>query len=496
MKKNIILACFCAAIGFSACDNYLDITPKGQDKLSKTKDYLGLLEVIDNSFSIDDFGYTTDEVTWPYRRELEGYAYRVRSANFFYNEEYDRASNITNDQSTGDLYKKCYYRISRYNILIDNMKDAEGPESEKTLGLAQAKAGRAYNYFFLLNTFAKPYNAATAGTDRGIILRKKFELEIPGKQYTIAEGYDFILQDLNEAIGDLPEKAANVLRADKAFGYAFRAKVHLFMRNFDDALKDALEALKFSHHELWDISGDFAKYVAGAGFPPTIPPSFLFPMYINGVDANGNYFFSHPMEHSENLFYAYSSPAGHPCYLRKPIADLFVAIPGTDLRYNFIATPAAAHKDAEPGAFLLSPPPSKIYMNDCGMRLSEVYLMVAECYARKGEIDLALKYLNDLRKTRIMTTDFKALTATDINNDKDKALTLVRQERTRKFIGGCNGFFDLRRFCTEFNETLTKTYTDTKGETHTYILKPDSHLLTFPFPVPAMQNSDLIQNSK
>ena len=54
-----------------------------------------------------------------------------------------------------------------------------------------------------------------------------------------------------------------------------------------------------------------------------------------------------------------------------------------------------------------------------------------------------------------------------------------------------NGFFDLRRFVTEFNEPQTKVF-----EGKTYTLNPGSHLLTFPFPLKAMQTSSLVQNSK
>ena len=68
------------------------------------------------------------------------------------------------------------------------------------MGIAQAKAMRAYNYFFLVNTFAKPYNPSTAATDNGIIIRTKFDLEEVGKQYSVADTYAFILKDLDEAV--------------------------------------------------------------------------------------------------------------------------------------------------------------------------------------------------------------------------------------------------------------------------------------------------------
>ena len=106
-----------------------------------------------------------------------------------------------------------------------------------------------------------------------------------------------------------------------------------------------------------------------------------------------------------------------------------------------------------------------IRWNPSGMRLSEVYLMLAECYARKGspaDIAQAMNYLD-----------------------------IIRSQRKRELFFTYNGFFDLRRFCTEFNETLTKEF---EGETYT--LSPNSTLLTFPFPLKAMQTSDLKQNSK
>lgn len=488
MKRNIILGCICTAFSLSACDNYLDVVPKGKSVLNTTQDYIGLLEPIDATYPIDNFVYTGNEQTWNNRTDLEGYTYMVRSAGFFWNEEYDRASNITDEENCSFLYNKCYERISRYNILIDNIGNAEGPDSEKAMGTAQAKTMRAYNYFFLLNTFAKPYNPATSATDPGIIVRKKFELEAPARQHTVAETYDFILQDLNESINNLPEKAENVLRPDKAFGYAVRAKVHLFMRNIDKALEDALEALKFPNHRLWDLNAEVAAFISkNPGFASS-PDASIWNMMSMMAPIK------HPFSDSENLFYGYNNMAGGPAIIRKHIRDLFD--PTSDLRFNLICSPKQpARPNAEPGClyFMNS---AFIQLNESGIRLSEVYLMVAECYARKGNIDLALKYLNDLRKTRIATSKYKDLIPADVNNDKDKALTYIRQERSRELLTSCNSFFDMRRFCTEFNETLTKTYIDTGGTTHTYTLKPDSHLLTFPFPVKAIQTTNLIQNSK
>lgn len=164
--------------------------------------------------------------------------------------------------------------------------------------------------------------------------------------------------------------------------------------------------------------------------------------------------------------------------------DLFE--PRTDLRYTFYLGTGPTRPTAEPGSVMLSF--SGLYhWNPAGIKLSEVYLMAAECYARKGDKDNAMKYVNDLRKHRHIAKYYTDLTAADAA----EAMKIVREERKRELMFTSNSFFDMRRFCTEFNETLTREY-----DGQTYTLKPDSHLLTFPFPVSAMQNSNLIQNSK
>ena len=173
----------------------------------------------------------------------------------------------------------------------------------------------------------------------------------------------------------------------------------------------------------------------------------------------------------------------HPTMVRKPIMDLFV--PKEDLRYTFNMGSAPTRPTAEPGSVMLNN--MMIRWNCGGIKLSEVYLMAAECYARKEDKGNAMKYVNDIRKNRIISKYYADLTA----DTADEAMQIVRDERKRELLLTCNGFFDMRRFCTEFNETLTREY-----DGNTYTLKPESHLLTYPFPIAAMQNSNLIQNSK
>ena len=256
MKQNIIIGCIAAAVSLSACDNYLDIVPKGESVLNQTSDYLGLIEDI-YGYPIQAEWYLCGEATSYNMELLENYSSPLTSAAFYWNEDFDRASYMTATGSN-DMYTVCYRKISNFNIIIQNINKSEGSDDEKRYGMAQAKIMRAYSYFYLINTFAKPYNPETAAQDRGIILREDFDMEAEGVQSTVADAYALIQRDIEEALPDLPHIALNTFRPDKSFGYALKAKVHLFKREFDEALQASLDCIKEAEsegrHKLWNMN--------------------------------------------------------------------------------------------------------------------------------------------------------------------------------------------------------------------------------------------------
>lgn len=445
MKHYRLLAGLCLLLAFTACDNYLDLTPKGKAVLNTTSDYLGLLEESLPTYTGSEFDYLANVVTYYDRSQLDGYSYPLISSSYFWDESIDRAQYMTDGAAESKLYSDCYTRISKYNIIIDNIGDAEGPESDKVLGVAQAKIMRAYNYFWLINTFAAPYDPATAETDRGIILHTKFDLEAAGVQTTVADAYRLINQDIEEALADLPEHALNTYRPDKAFGYAFQAKVKLYMRQYDEALTAALEALKHGDHQLWDMP-QWLQQAVDAMFGPDSDLSQ--DMYVQMIFNN----LMHRYDDPENLLYQPMNSVFNATMLNKATADLYDK--RNDVRYRGVFSWfMPARPTAEPGSvgFMMG---TNIKLNEAGMRLSEVYLIIAECYARKGEVGQVVNYLNTLREKRFL--NHTPLTADDLGNDKARALAFVREERKRELVTSYNGFFDLRRFCTEFGETLTK----------------------------------------
>lgn len=479
MKKYITLSILSLSLFLGACDHFLDIVPKGKSVLNTTNDYLGLIEEFDPNYDIENFWYLANEVCNYNMPTLEEYQYPLAAINFFWDESRDRYEYM----ETNDLYNHCYERIAKYNVVISNIDDAEGPASDKELGKAQARLLRAYNNFFLVNTFAKFYDKNTAESDNGIILHEELNLEATSKQHSVADVYRSIEQDIEAALPGLPEKSANTFRPDKYFGYALKAKVHLYKREIDSALTAGLNALKSDYHQLWDMPALYTQLMTTYPFLEMMPSMW------------GNYV-SREIGHPENLLFQFgvNEFAPSPAYIRKPIIDLYAK--DSDLRYIMcIAHYMPVRPTAEVGAMPMMN--MNIKWNCGGMRLSEVYLIVAECYARKGDKDKALYYLNELRKKRMKPGTYADLTATDAN----EAFRLVREERKRELLLTSNGFFDMRRFCAEFNETLTKEYVmknSATGEitTKTYTLKPDSPLLIWPFPKNAMETSNLTQNTK
>lgn len=494
MRKifNIAVVCFCSAFFFSACDDYLDIEPKGKALLTTTEDYLGLLEEISPDYDHSNSWILCGDASWYKSEELKKYTNPMRSALFFWDESYDRAGNTIESS----LYNNCYNRITKYNVVIDRINSATGPDTDKKLGIAQAKIMRAYNYFFLINTFAKPYDPATAYQTNGIIVREKlFEnLEEEGIQQSVGYTYDFIQKDIEEALEDLPHTALNAFRPDKTFGLAFKAKIHLFKREFDKCIEAcdlALAEAVVAKHSLWNMNTPYKQYaplLLAMGYPEMAIDE---PQYVGMNDyieqvwkTRVTYGYGDPEQLLYQFGETYTSP--YPMYVPKAVLDLFER--DVDLRYRFCIQYKALHETAPKGDQNFAT--LAIKWNPSGIKLSEVYLMLAECYARKGDatsIQKSMQYLETLRSNRLITGRYIKLTATD----KDEAIKLVREERKRELFLTCNGFFDMRRFCAEFNETLTREF-----EGKTYTLSPTSHLLTFPFPLKAMQTSKLIQNSK
>lgn len=462
MKNVIKIAVILTASFLYGCDDRLEIVPKEQVILSTVSEYSAMLD--------NDFGLFYDShLAWNACFDAGQYTATITGDNDMFSkicylglEDEDRTIGF----KECELYNKCYERISRYNIIIGDVMDAKGTEADRLKARAEALVLRAYNHFILVNLFCKHYNPKSADTDGGILLKTRFSLEDKTEQSTVAEAYRLIESDINSALPHLQAKGKNVNHPGLAFAYALLAKVHLFKQEFGKAEAAAKESLK-SNSYIFD-------WVAWDNSPRPIP----------GIGYSNE----------ENLYFGYGIDKLNP--------SSEVIGPGLVQKY----TPGDLRKErffwlslpfVLPECFLFNPQIEvadgvlsiwSIKFNEGGMKVSEVVLMLAECYARAGKVDEAMQLVNELRKKRILPSSYKDLTATD----KTEAFNHVMDERSRELVLTSNNFYDIRRLEVEgIHQSVVRILPD--GTTRT--VNSNATTFTMPFPQNAIDRSGTLKQN-
>jgi len=464
--KKIYIYLSLTVLLFSSCEKYLDIIPKGQAVLTEVSQYYSIFDddvTLHGKYGIYDALLTTDEF-WPLDvNTIISNPNGKDAANFLWNEDIDRVSIALEDE----FYNNTYKRISRYNIIIQEVMDSEGSEQDKITTLSEAKILRAFNHFMLVNYYANQYSSSTAN-ETGVILIKDFNMEQDPKQYTVQEAYDFILQDINDAIPGLRSNTPSSFHPTSAFGYALLAKVQLFMGEFDKALESSTKSL-----EINNVVSDFIE------------------IHNNGKPGPYGWEISFPFDAPDYLYYG--------GYFGMPLSQSI----SKDATYRF-GTKDAYGKTGDIrlddiyidyGLFIPGNLAQVFYQVNfkhvgAGISVAEVRLMRAECLARTGDVDGALTIVNNLRKLRILPERYTELSA----SNKVEAVKVVIEERSRELLNTLNRFWDIRRLANEpdYAIDLHRTF-DGKD----YSITGKSHIFTMPFPRSLTDiNKSVKQNTK
>ncbi len=367
-------------------------------------------------------------------------------------------------------------KIYVYNKIITEVMDSEGgSEQVKEELKAEAYANRAWSYFLLINYFGLPYNPATAATDLGYpIIREADVAETKFKRASVAEVYDFIIDDLEKAIAGLPPQSVARVRMSKAAAEAILAKVYLFMGKYDKALVQVNNS--FSHLptnfvvKLYDYNTTLIPGGTWGYNTTTVPKA-----YLAGVPLGDG--------HEEALldrgFNNSWSLNGADILLAPEVVGLFGV---NDRRLNLFSSQPYG------GGTIVSPnPPGApspmraigFYNTQYGVRLAEMYLISAESKARAGNLTGAITDLETLRKKRMPAAD-----ATVNITDRDVLIRFIIDERTREFAMQGYRWFDMRRLAQDplFANKLpyTHKYVSATGAVTTYTLNPKRFAIRFP----------------
>ncbi len=333
------------------------------------------------------------------------------------------------------------YRAVFYaNVALDGLTKIPVTNSNSA-ALDNAKGNalfiRAFNFYQLAQVFTPPYDSETAKTYFGIPLRLSPDINEKIQRATVQQTYDQITSDLKNAVQLLPQEALYVTRPSKSAAYALLSRIYLVMQDYDKALLYADSSLQ--------LQGSLLDY--------------------NTLNTNVNY----PIARSnvENMFNC-TLIRNVPVLLAFVDTLLYQTYQPNDLRKNIYFKPSGKimrfHGSYDGTGNLYS-----------GIATDEVYLIRAECYARKGDTQAAMNDLNTLLEKRWKTGTFFPLTA----SDPDQALAIILTERRKELLFRGIRWTDLRRLNKDpkFAKTLTRTV---GGQT--YILPPNDPRYTYLIP--------------
>ena len=480
MKKIIYSLFVLLTMTTVGCDNYIDITPKGAVTVDSAQQYYELIATPMRAYYPSSFILLSDD-QWVKESEILGFeSISADGINFTFNEKADRT--ILPDNN---LYENIYSFILRSNLVIDNVDKGQGSQELKTLAKAEARTFRAFDHFLAVNTFAKAYNPETAASDGGVCIMDRYDLEATPVKSTVAEVYNFIINELEQAVPLLEEKPVNIYHPNRAFGYALLAKVYLFHRDWAKAQEAAEQSLKLNSqladYNLINDAGGTARY---KNFAKDGNPEVLSYHWMAGWGSGEQVCMYH---------YGMISPE---------LKSLFEA---NDLRYSLFlrdtGTSITSWFDSGSGAAIWTPAITNLdrftYMS-VGLRTAEVYLIMAEALARQNNLTEAANYVSQLRDKRIKGGNGHV----DAPATQVEMVKMIIDERRKELLFGFNRFFDLKRLNIEpaYQKTITRVFPVLNiSEAHpqqTYTLKPDSRLYVIPFPHSARdKNPNLTLNT-
>lgn len=455
MTKMRLLIVMSALVLFGSCEDYLDILPKGKKIPTTLSDFEALIRDEGSNQRVD-VGNALNLLNDRFQSESNLSYFKLIKAIYMWDETADRI--YLNDSDEGTYYTT-YQSISSCNLIIEYAPNAtESTQAEREEVVAYAKVLRAMNYFTLVNFYSDTYELSTASSKGGVPLITSATINASYEQPSVQVIYDFILDDIFDALPSLPAESPTPLHPNRGAAYAFLARVYLQMSNYDEALNYANLALEEN-----DNLYDWVDYYEQNKEMIEDPDDYT----ILGSPTNHYYVENYNFRHGDSNYPSTELPISVERLARFEDGDARAAIRWKE-RSLFGET------------FCMST--TLGYFNHGGMTTVETYLIKAECLARAGEIADAMELLNTVRATRILAANYADLNA----STEEQAIEHIRRTKDNEMILTIVPFIDARRYNldSKYARTMTK---EVDGNTLT--LSPSSHLWIMTFPNGAVKNS-------
>ncbi|MDR0393710.1 MAG: RagB/SusD family nutrient uptake outer membrane protein [Tannerella sp.] len=207
----------------------------------------GSYRLLKNDGGLIDYGYPfwnfgADDITW--NGTSTGGTFTI----------YDYSRNMGNSV-TEYAWELGYRTIGNCNLVIETVEGFGKDKTEQdVIMMGENYYLRALCYFLLVNEFAQPYSNNPT-QNPGLPLKLNYNPDdLPQSRSTVAEVYDQVVKDLQDAITylTLPDgvRSKSNIYATKEAAQALLARVYLYMERWDDAYAMADAVIKSGRFEL------------------------------------------------------------------------------------------------------------------------------------------------------------------------------------------------------------------------------------------------------
>ena len=374
----------------------------------------------------------------------------ISSNNWFSSEASWNSHRIDNGIIPVYVYRTFYRIIGSANYIIDNIDEVIGSDIEKARIKAEALTIWAYSYSYLVQFFGKRYDAnAKPNSQPGVpLLLSSLDSNMP--RATVEEVYSAIAKDLDDAIALNVSQRPNKSHINLDVTKGLRARVALTMQDCPNAIKYAKEVIDAGSFPLLSRSG----YLAGFNDANQLSEFMWAAMPSEDQGDTFGSFFGQ-IAYNANTSYMRANP-------KRINSALYAQIPATDVRKEmWEPNPTAENFPLPTTAFARQPYMSrKFSVKEVGgpslgdvpyMRSAELYLILAEAYAKSGQ------------EANARTTLFNLVSSRDANavmsTNSGTALTdeIIFNRRIELWGEGFR-WLDLKRLNLPLDRTVVPNY--------------------------------------
>lgn len=414
---KILYPLLALALVFQSCnpDDFLGIKPRGKDIPTKYKHYDGLMTAFEMIrwqlagnrlfFPLLSDEYTIAEENLPV---LVQNGYTQSAECYKYNPDFLLEDDVPYDWG----YNSNMYA---YNLIINNVLSCtDASEEQKLSTQSEARVNRAWILFRMAQIYLKPYNESYAAQTPGMpIIKESSTMTEHFERASMKDLFNFIITEMEESCKHVQNNTAYIFRTEKADAYAMLGKVYHYIGDYQNALTNMRLAKQYAEESGAAIITDLNTLADNK-----VPNDGV--LHMNETQNMRDIW-------CPNYAIAYYSATAVPSLLvKEKYFNLFEEGDRRILRFPlWNGYPKACDRDTPMGI--------------CSYNL---YLVLAECEARVGDMNNAKAALEHVRKYR-MTSGLEAVPA-EINT-KDKLIRYCVEEWIRENLGTGKFYFEMKR---------------------------------------------------